>query len=135
MKSEIGSTTQTIIPRLLRLNNPVPRKPGPMAQAVAFRAVGACALCTVDAFGPSTYHRVMSTHRVNLDEAKDQLSDLITAASEGGEVIIEENGRPLARLVSASDSIAYRSSPPTLSEFATEDEALAWDAEGWENVA
>jgi prevent-host-death family protein len=47
----------------------------------------------------------MSTHRVNLDEVKDQLPDLITAASEGGEVIIEENGKRLARLVSASDSI------------------------------
>jgi prevent-host-death family protein len=77
----------------------------------------------------------MSTYRVNLDEARDQLSDLITAASEGGEVIIEENGKALARLVSASDSIAYRSTPPTSIEFATEDETLAWDAEGWENVA
>jgi len=35
----------------------------------------------------------MSTHRVNVDQARDQLSDLITAASEGGEVIIEENGK------------------------------------------
>jgi prevent-host-death family protein len=70
-----------------------------------------------------------------LEEAKDQLSDLITAASEGGEVIIEENGRPLARLVSATDSIAYRSSPPSSLEFASDDEGLAWDAEGWEHVA
>jgi prevent-host-death family protein len=77
----------------------------------------------------------MSTQRVTLDEARDQLSDLITAASEGGEVIIEENGRPLARLVSATDSMAYRSSPPTSVEFAPDNDALAWDGEGWENIA
>ena len=77
----------------------------------------------------------MSTHRVNLDQAKDQLSDLVTAASEGGEVIIEQNGKPLARLVPATDAAVYRSYPPTALEFATDDEALGWDADGWENVA
>jgi prevent-host-death family protein len=77
----------------------------------------------------------MSTQRVNLDQAKDQLSDLVTAASEGGEVIIEENGKPLARLVPATDSAVYRSYPPAALEFATDEEALAWDANGWENVA
>ena len=69
----------------------------------------------------------MSTRRVNLDQAKDQLSDLITAASEGGEVIIEQNGKPLARLVSATDAAIYRSYPPTGLEFATDEEALAWE--------
>jgi antitoxin (DNA-binding transcriptional repressor) of toxin-antitoxin stability system len=98
------------------------------------RAFGACAMRTVDAFRLPTYHRVMSTHRVNLDQSRDQ-SDLITAASEGGEIIIEQNGKALARLVPATDSIAYRSHPPVALEFATDDEALAWDAEGWENVA
>lgn len=77
----------------------------------------------------------MSTHRVNLDQARDQLSDLITAASEGDEVILEENGRALARLVPATDSSAYESCAPTALEFATDEEALAWDADGWENVA
>jgi len=77
----------------------------------------------------------MSTHRVNLDQAKDQLSDLVTAASEGSEVIIEQNGKPLARLVPATDAAAYRSYPPKALEFDTDDEALAWDAGGWENVA
>ena len=77
----------------------------------------------------------MSTQRVNIEEAKDQLSDLVTTASEGGEVIIEENGRPLARLVSASDTAVYRSHPPTALEFTTDEETLAWDAGGWENVA
>ena len=77
----------------------------------------------------------MSTQRVNLDEARDQLSDLVTTASEGGEVIIEENGRALARLVAATDTAVYRSHPPTAHEFATDEEGLAWDADGWENVA
>ena len=89
----------------------------------------------IDAFPLPTYHRVMSTRRMNLDQAKDQLSDLITAASEGGEVIIEQNGKPLARLVSATDAAVYGAYPPTPHEFATDDEALAWDATGWENVA
>ena len=77
----------------------------------------------------------MSTQRVNLDQAKDQFADLITAASEGGEVIIEENGKPLARLVPATDAAVYRSHPPTASEFSSDEDALAWDAAGWENVA
>ena len=77
----------------------------------------------------------MSTHRVNLDQARDQLSDLVTEASEGGEVIIEQNGRPLARLVPVTDAAAYRPYPPAALEFTSDDEALAWDADGWENVA
>ena len=77
----------------------------------------------------------MSTQRVNLDQARDQLSDLVTAASEGGEFIIEQNGKPLARLVPATDASVYGSYPPTAIEFAADDEALAWDAAGWENVA
>jgi len=41
----------------------------------------------------------MPTQTVNVDEAKNQLADLITIASEGGEVIITRDGKPLARLV------------------------------------
>ena len=41
----------------------------------------------------------MPTQTVDIDEAKNQLSDLITTASEGGEVIIVQDGKPLARLV------------------------------------
>lgn len=74
----------------------------------------------VDAFRPPTYHRVMSTHRVDFEQAKDQLSDLITAASEGGEVIIEQNGKPLTRLVPATEGASYRSQAPTVSEFSSE---------------
>jgi prevent-host-death family protein len=77
----------------------------------------------------------MSTHRVNLDQVKDQLSDLIATATEGGEVIIEQNGKALARLIPATDAAAYRSNPPGTSEFATDDDSLAWEADGWENVA
>lgn len=73
--------------------------------------------------------------KVSIDEAKSQLSDLITIASEGGEVIIVQDGKPLARLVSAADITAYDSLPPTRDEFSTDEEPLAWEAEGWENVA
>lgn len=72
---------------------------------------------------------------VSVDEAKNQLSELITIASEGGEVIIVQDGKPLARLVSAADVAVYHLLPPTPGEFSTDEEALAWDANGWENVA
>ncbi len=75
----------------------------------------------------------MSTKRVNIDQAKEHLSDLIATASEGGEVVIVENGKALARLVPATDEAAYTRHPPT--EFSSDEERLAWDADGWENVA
>ena len=77
----------------------------------------------------------MRTQRVNIDQAKEQLCDLIATAAEGGEVIIAENGKALARLISATDSAAYTSHPPTTPEFSSDEESLAWDADGWENVA
>ena len=77
----------------------------------------------------------MSTQRVNLDQVKDQLADLIAAASEGGEVVIVENGKALARLIPATDSAAYKSHPTRTAEFSSDEESLAWDAVGWENVA
>ena len=72
---------------------------------------------------------------MNIDQAKDQLSDLIARAAEGGEVIIVQDNKPLARLVPATDATAYKSLPPTSAEFSSEDESLAWDSDGWENVA
>jgi prevent-host-death family protein len=82
------------------------------------------------------YDGIMSPPQtVNLDDAKNQWSDLITFASEGGEVIIVKDGKPLARLVPAADAHFYQSLPPTASEFSTDQDGLAWDADGWENVA
>ena len=43
----------------------------------------------------------------------------------------------LLRLITVpagSDAAAYRAMPPARDEFSSEDEPLAWDAEGWENV-
>ncbi len=77
----------------------------------------------------------MSMRRVNLEQAKAQISDLINNASKGGEVIIEENGKPLARIIPATDAATYQSHPPSSSEFSSDEDALAWDAAGWENVA
>ena len=77
----------------------------------------------------------MRTQTVNIDEAKSQLADLIAMAAEGGEILIVDNGKALARLVPASDPAAYRAHAPTASEFSSDEESLSWDAEGWENVA
>ena len=77
----------------------------------------------------------MQTQTVNIDEAKSQLADLIATAAEGGEILIVDNGKPLARLVPASDEAAYRTHAPTASEFSSDEESLSWDADGWENVA
>ena len=32
------------------------------------------------------------------------------------------------------DEQIYRSAPPSREEFSADDEALAWDAEGWEDI-
>ncbi len=39
------------------------------------------------------------TRTVNIDEAKNQLQDLLALAAEGNEVIITDEGKPLAKLV------------------------------------
>jgi prevent-host-death family protein len=46
----------------------------------------------------------MPGQTINIDEAKSQFADLIAIASEGGEVIITQNGKPIARLVPISQS-------------------------------
>ncbi len=77
----------------------------------------------------------MPTQTVNIEEAKAHLANLLQTASQGGEIVIVDNGRPLARLIPPSDVAAYESHPPTNREFSSDDESLSWDAEGWENVA
>ena len=72
---------------------------------------------------------------VEIDQARNQLADLIALASEGGEVIIVQDGKPLARLIGAADPAAYQSLSPTHAEFSSDEESLAWDAEGWEEIA
>jgi len=49
---------------------------------------------------------------------------------------LEERTR-LVRTITASpegDAAVYRLVPPKADEFSSDDEHLAWDAEGWENV-
>lgn len=77
----------------------------------------------------------MRTERVNIDQVRKQLTDLIAIASEGGEVIIVQNGKPLARLISATDPAAYKTLSPSYAEFSSDEESLAWDADGWEELA
>jgi prevent-host-death family protein len=83
----------------------------------------------------ATYYDVMAIHTINIDEAKDHFFDLIATTAEGGEVIITDNGKALARLIPATDAAAYQAHPPTAAEFSTDGDPLAWDADGWENVA
>jgi hypothetical protein len=48
----------------------------------------------------------------------------------------EERAR-LVRLITGSadaDSSIYQARPPAGDEFSTDEEHLAWDGEGWENV-
>ena len=77
----------------------------------------------------------MSSQRVEIDQVKEQLSDLIAAASEGSEIVIVENGKPLARLVPATDTAIYKAYPPAEAEFSSDENSLSWEADGWENVA
>jgi prevent-host-death family protein len=76
----------------------------------------------------------MRSERVDIDQARNQLADLIAFASEGGEVIILQDGKPLARLVGATDPSVYKSLSPSHAEFSSDEESLAWDAEGWEDI-
>jgi prevent-host-death family protein len=41
----------------------------------------------------------MPSQTVNIEEAQSQFADLLAIASNGGEVIITQDGKPLARLV------------------------------------
>jgi prevent-host-death family protein len=77
----------------------------------------------------------MRAQTVEIGDAKDQLLELITIVSKGGEVIIVQDGKPLARLVSVADAAVYQALPPTRDEFSADEEPLAWEAGGWENVA
>lgn len=76
----------------------------------------------------------MPIQTVNINEAKDHFFDLIATTAEGGEVIITDNGKALARLIPATDGATYQAHRPTAAEFSSDDDPLAWDAEGWENV-
>lgn len=48
-----------------------------------------------------------------------------------------ERARLLRLIVSkaASDTEAYRSAPPLADEFSSDEESLAWEADGWEDIA
>ena len=42
----------------------------------------------------------MATETVNIDKVEKQLADLLAAAEHSGEIVITQNGKPLARLES-----------------------------------
>ena len=41
----------------------------------------------------------------------------------------------LIALPQGADAPVYRSAPPSPDEFSSDEEPLAWDAEGWEDIA
>lgn len=45
-------------------------------------------------------------HRVGIHEAKTHLSRLLRDVEKGGEVVVERGGRPIARIVRATESIS-----------------------------
>jgi prevent-host-death family protein len=50
----------------------------------------------------------MATHVVELGQAARQLTNLVREAGQGGEVLLTEDGRPVARLVAVSESVPAR---------------------------
>ena len=50
-------------------------------------------------------------------------------------MIIVQDGKPLARLIGATDPAVYKSLSPGHAEFSSDEDSLAWDADGWEEVA
>jgi prevent-host-death family protein len=77
----------------------------------------------------------MGTERVDIDKARDQLADLVAFASEGNEVLIVQHGKPIARLIGVGEHAIYKSLPSTYAEFSSDEEPLAWAANGWEHLA
>jgi prevent-host-death family protein len=50
----------------------------------------------------------MPTKSVTLDEASNQLPELVARASRGEEIVIEQDAHPLARLVPCADTAGER---------------------------
>lgn len=44
----------------------------------------------------------MPTRTVNIDKVEKQLADLLAIVEAGGEIVITQNGKPLARLQTAT---------------------------------
>ncbi|MCC6368780.1 MAG: hypothetical protein IT165_35100 [Bryobacterales bacterium] len=47
----------------------------------------------------------------------------------------EERARLVRLITGLHDSSIYAARPPAGDEFSTDEDPLAWDSEGWENVA
>ncbi|MEM9033816.1 MAG: type II toxin-antitoxin system prevent-host-death family antitoxin [Actinomycetota bacterium] len=68
----------------------------------------------------------------DIAEAKDQLSELLDAATAGEDVVILRSGRPVARLVPIGDDVPRRlgflggSVPDALFDQLNDDEVTAW---------
>lgn len=47
----------------------------------------------------------MSSKEVGIEEARKRLGDLVTAAQQGGDIILTRNGKPAARLVRMEETV------------------------------
>ena len=83
--------------------------------------------------------------KVNILDARNSLSRLVAAASEGHEIVIANRGRPVARLIAidaneqthtaqqAADWLVRNPVPPRIARASSAlDEQIATEREGWE---
>jgi antitoxin (DNA-binding transcriptional repressor) of toxin-antitoxin stability system len=102
------------------------------------RGLGLIALADIDADQRGFYRNVDAQacdERLDNDQARHQLPELIAIASEDGEVIIMQDGKLGARLIAATDRATYKLISPSHAEFPSAQDSLASDADGWEGLA
>ncbi len=63
----------------------------------------------------------MSTQTVNLDKVEKQLADLLAIVEPGSEIVIAQNGKPIARLASIA--------PPKKKRIAGLNRGTIWTSE------
>jgi len=83
--------------------------------------------------GPNSRYPVISPARIQVMARALRADDILPLVDS---LTPQERVR-LLRLIArpqGGDAPVYRSVPPSRDEFSADDEPLAWDAEGWENV-
>ncbi len=64
----------------------------------------------------------------------DDLWPLVRKLSQEEQVRLAKLALTAAARGPDGDRAAYLAAPPNIDEFSSEDDALSWEAEGWENV-
>jgi hypothetical protein len=71
---------------------------------------------------------------VKLDVTADDLWPLVSKLSPQEQVRLAKLALRAAALGSADDAAAYAAAPVKPDEFSSDDDPLAWEAEGWEGL-